>query len=52
MLMGDALGEESVIKDNAIYSNRALSEGRGRNMPCEGNWVDGMSHPSKREVEP
>ena len=20
-------------------------------MPCEGNWVDGMSHPSKRDVE-
>ena len=25
---------------------------RGRPMPCEGSWVDGMSHPSKRDVEP
>ena len=21
-------------------------------MPCEGNWVDGKSHPSNRDVEP
>ena len=27
MWMGDALGEESVIKDDVIHSNRALSEG-------------------------
>ena len=27
MWMEDALGEESVIKDDAIHSNRALSEG-------------------------
>ena len=25
--MGDALGEESVINDDVIHSNRALSEG-------------------------
>ena len=27
MWMGNALGEESVIKDDVIHSNRALSEG-------------------------
>ena len=27
MWMGDALGEESVIEDDALHSNRALSEG-------------------------
>ena len=24
----------------------------GRPIPCEGNWVDGISHPLNRDVEP
>ena len=48
MWMGDALGEESVIKTrwDKIHSNRALSEGvisqalpTSQPMPCEGNRV-------------
>ena len=33
------------------YYCQAMPTGRPI-MPCEGNWVDGMSYPSKREVEP
>ena len=40
MWMGDALGEESVIKDDVIHSNRALSEGI---ITIVGN-ADGSTH--------
>ena len=40
MWMGDALGEESVIKDDVIHSNRALSEGM---ITIAGN-ADGLTH--------
>ena len=38
--MGDALGEDCVIKDDMIHSNRALSEGI---ITVEGN-ADGSTH--------
>ena len=38
--MGDALGEENVIKDDVIHSNRALSEGI---ITIAGN-ADGSTH--------
>ena len=38
--MGDALGEEGVIKDDVIHSSRALSEGI---ITIAGN-ADGPTH--------
>ena len=38
--MGDALGEESAIKDGVIHSNRALNEGI---ITIAGN-ADGSTH--------